>query len=275
MPGGDATSFAAPGPGHSLSARLRVIGAIMMREIHTRYGRENIGFVWLVLEPIVFAFGVVGLRVIVAPFAEGGGSHGIPLITFLLTGYMPFMLFRHVVSRSLDCVRANTALLYHRQIKTIDLFAARFAIESAGVLLAFWTGIAVCIGAGFIEPPKDLLLVHIGWFFTAWFSMAFGLILGLLNEISKVTERIYNPVGYLLIIVSGCFYMADWLPPDVRQPVLLFNPLLHLFETIRAGFFGAVVRTHQDLAYLTGVCAAMTLFGLALLPIARRHLGAQ
>ena len=49
-----------------------------MREIITRFGRHNIGFLWLFLEPILFTVGVVilwtqtrnlhGFRVDVAPF---------------------------------------------------------------------------------------------------------------------------------------------------------------------------------------------------------------
>ena len=31
----------------------RVIGALLMREIITRYGRNNIGFLWLFVEPLL------------------------------------------------------------------------------------------------------------------------------------------------------------------------------------------------------------------------------
>ena len=32
----------------------RVIWALVMREILTRYGRHNIGFLWLFVEPMIF-----------------------------------------------------------------------------------------------------------------------------------------------------------------------------------------------------------------------------
>lgn len=41
--------------------QARIIGALMMRELITRYGREGLGFLWLVLEPLVFCFGVMGM----------------------------------------------------------------------------------------------------------------------------------------------------------------------------------------------------------------------
>lgn len=37
----------------SLAIQRRVIGALLMREIITRYGRNNIGFLWLFVEPLL------------------------------------------------------------------------------------------------------------------------------------------------------------------------------------------------------------------------------
>jgi ABC-type polysaccharide/polyol phosphate export permease len=32
--------------------QVRVIGALMLRELTTRFGRENIGFLWIMVEPM-------------------------------------------------------------------------------------------------------------------------------------------------------------------------------------------------------------------------------
>ena len=44
---------------HSFKIQLRVIYALLMREIITRYGRHNFGFMWLFLEPMLFTTGIV------------------------------------------------------------------------------------------------------------------------------------------------------------------------------------------------------------------------
>ena len=49
-----------------LRIQARVIGALMMRELHTRYGRENIGYLWLILEPMFLATAVGLLLISVA-----------------------------------------------------------------------------------------------------------------------------------------------------------------------------------------------------------------
>ncbi|MDP3222903.1 MAG: capsule polysaccharide export ABC transporter permease, partial [Rubrivivax sp.] len=39
----------------------RVIGALMMREVITRFGRHNLGALWLVAEPMIFTLGVAAV----------------------------------------------------------------------------------------------------------------------------------------------------------------------------------------------------------------------
>ena len=34
-----------------LSIQRRVLGALLLRELHSRYGRENVGYLWLIGEP--------------------------------------------------------------------------------------------------------------------------------------------------------------------------------------------------------------------------------
>ena len=42
------------------NVQVRVIHALMIRELLTRFGRENIGFLWIMAEPLLFA-GLVGV----------------------------------------------------------------------------------------------------------------------------------------------------------------------------------------------------------------------
>ena len=46
----------------------RVIGALLMREMQQRWGRRNLGFAWLFVEPLIFAFPVL----VMWSFLRGG-----------------------------------------------------------------------------------------------------------------------------------------------------------------------------------------------------------
>jgi capsular polysaccharide transport system permease protein len=65
-----------------LKVQARVLNALMIRELMMRYGRGNIGFLWLIVEPMLLCAGVVGLRWMI----QGHQEHGVPLVALLLSG---------------------------------------------------------------------------------------------------------------------------------------------------------------------------------------------
>lgn len=97
----------------------------MMREMATRFGREGLGFAWIVGEPLLFCFGVMILWSATKPEYE----HGVRLIPFVMTGYMSLILIRHLIGALSSALQANLGLLYHRKISPIHIFASRAMIE--------------------------------------------------------------------------------------------------------------------------------------------------
>lgn len=79
----------------------RIVVALLMREILTRFGRHNIGFLWLFVEPMLFTLGVTAL------WTATKSVHGsnLPIVAFALTGYSSVLLWRNMPSR---CILAVT-----------------------------------------------------------------------------------------------------------------------------------------------------------------------
>ena len=100
-----------------LRVQVKVIKALIVRELVTRFGRDNIGFLWIVAEPLLFA-GLVGF---VWTFIRGVDKGGISVVAFVVTGYIPLTFLRHSFGRSAKIFQSNSALLYHRQVKILDL----------------------------------------------------------------------------------------------------------------------------------------------------------
>src|ERR1700745_1998988 len=108
-----------------LAVQFRVIGALTIREIYTRVGRESLCVAWVVAEPLVFAVPVLFMWSAI----RGSHEHGIAVMPFLWSGYLPILLFRHLGGRILFFIRANVPLLYHQRVKIFDIFLARAQIE--------------------------------------------------------------------------------------------------------------------------------------------------
>jgi len=119
----------------------RILWALILRELSTRYGRDNIGFLWLLGEPLIFTFGVLVMWNIIKPPYE----HGIKITPFVITGYMPLILMRHMISHGLNSVKVNNALLYHRQITVLHLYTARLALEVISVTLSLMVSVTILI----------------------------------------------------------------------------------------------------------------------------------
>lgn len=250
------------------AVQRRVIGAIMLRELMTRWGRRNLGFAWLFCEPLVFAFPVITVWSYVrAPY-----EHGIPMVTFVWSGYMPILVFRHVTGGAINSLRGAGALLYHRRVTPLDLFIGRQGLEAMGNLASVVFSFVVLFVVGSIEWPYDYNLMLLGFIYTTWWSLCVALILASLSERSEMVWHIWAPVGYLYIFYSGFFWMADWMPQKLRVIVLAIDPPLHCYEMVRAGLFGNMMHPHYDIPYLTFMLAILTVIGLWLMRDVRRYI---
>jgi capsular polysaccharide transport system permease protein len=245
----------------------RVVGALLIREIYSRFGRESLGFAWIVAEPLVFAIPVLFMwRAI-----RGSYEHGISVMPFLWSGYLPILLFRHVGGRILFFIRANVPLLYHQRVKIFDVFLARTLLEIASNLAAVVVSFAVFYAIGAVDVPRDLPMFYLGYFYMIWWAVVVGLIIGALCERTDWVQQAWLPYSYMYLMFSGFFYLADWLPPALRT-IALYQPYTQAFEMIRAGVFGTTITTYYDPAYTTFVLAILTLFGLWLMREARRYI---
>ncbi len=243
----------------SLSIQCRVIGALTLREVITRYGRKNIGFLWLFIEPMLFTL------VISALWNATRDAHGykLPITAFAVTGYSSVLLWRNMVNRCSGAMTPNIGLLFHRNVKVLDVFSARILLEFIGATAAFIGISLIYISVGLMQLPNDVLKVITGWMMLSWFGASLALVMGCLSERSDMVEKIWNPLQFVLFPLSGVAFMVDWLPKNAQDIILMF-PMVHGVELIREGYFGHMARAHYDLNFLTLVCLCLTLVGLVL-----------
>jgi capsular polysaccharide transport system permease protein len=245
----------------------RVLRALMLRELITRFGRENLGVLWLVGEPMIFTLGVATLWS-AAGLAHGGT--GIPIVAFAVTGYSSVLMWRNAASHCSEGIGANKPLLFHRAVRVIDVLLTRIVLEVAGATTSFIVLSVFFIYLGWMPIPDDLLLVMQGWFMLAWFGASLALMIGGGTALSPIVHRLWHPVAYLLFPMSGAAFMVEWLPPKLQSVVLLL-PMVHGVEALRHGYFGNAVRTHYDLSYMAACCLFQSLLGMYIVHEAGRR----
>jgi len=247
--------------------QVRVIHALMVRELTTRFGRENIGFLWIMFEPLLFA----GLVAIVWRFMKGPEEHGISIVAFIISGYIPIVMFRHSVSRSVAIFVANASLLYHRQIKVTDFVFVRFIIELIGGMMAYFFIATVLIAFDAFPVPADIGTFLAGWGLYALFTLSLCFVIAPLSEMSDVLEKFMPVVTYIMLPFSGLFTMNSWLTPDIRA-IMMYSPFINGMELMRKGIWGDQVTAYYDV-WNPLICSMVCfIIGLALCRSVRRKL---
>jgi ABC-type polysaccharide/polyol phosphate export permease len=250
----------------SWAVQRRVIRALFLREVITRYGRHNIGFLWLFVEPMLFTLGVTAL------WTATGANHGsnLPIVPFAITGYSAVLLWRNMPSRCIGSIQPNLSLMYHRNVKIMDIFLSRLILEGMGATTSFVVLTLVFSFIGWVDLPEDILKVVAGWLMLAWFGMALASFLGALSEQSELVDKFWHPFSYLMFPLSGAGFIVDIVPPAYRD-FFLWLPMIHGVEYIRDGFFGSKFIAHYDMGYMAIVNLLLTLLALAQIRTAARN----
>lgn len=244
--------------GGAVRIQIRVVQALFLRELLTRFGRHNIGFLWLFVEPMIFTLGVTALWT--ATMSVHGSN--LPIVAFAVTGYSTVLLWRNMPSRCILAITFNSSILYHRMIRVLDIYVARILVEAIGASMSFVFLSAFFIFIGWMDPPEDVLKVLLAWLMVALFGASLAIFLASLSERYELIERLWHPTSYLVFPLSGAAFLVSTLPTPAQDFVLAF-PMVHGTEMLREGFFGSQISARYDVGYLLTTTLMFLFLGLA------------
>ena len=247
--------------------QARVVMALMLRDAMARYGHENLGFFWVIGEPMLLTAGVMILWTLT------GQSHGasIGVAPFALTGYSYITMWRHLVGRGTRGISRNASLFFLNRVKFFDVLLAGALLEIVAIFAAFLLVYMPLALLGLAPVVHDPLLSIAGWLLAGWFGFAFSLVLVGISEFFEASEKFIQPLMYLTIPATGVFFMLDWLPPQ-GQNVLKWSPLVSGIEMFRGGIFPPDIPIHYDAVYLLCWCVGLTAVGLPMCHYAQKHI---
>jgi capsular polysaccharide transport system permease protein len=215
-----------------LKIQRAVLLALVIREFRVRLGGRSVGLVWMLLEPLIHVLIILAFF----GFRHHAASSSVEFPVFLVTGMLPFFIFRNLMRRLPGAVNAGRSLFAYRQVKPIDIMLARTIVET-GLYSAVYLAALVLLGwLGYHwlpHSPLELIAVSIT-LVTLGFSM--GLLFAVLVHNRPKVQTFINWIFIPLYFVSGVIFPLHALSPSVRY-WLLFNPVLHLIDLSRTYFF--------------------------------------
>ena len=253
---------------NAAATQARVVHAIMLREIKTRFGRQRMGYLWALLEPSAF----VAIFALMFAYGNQMRPSGMPVVPFLITGFAPFLLFRSTMSQTMGAIEPNRILLTFPQVTPTDLVLARALLEVATLTVVFFLLLAVAHMLGFdikVENPLGMLLV-LGCL--AMTGLGLGAFFAALTPFIRSMPQIVGMVaGRPLFFLSGLFFTAEMLPSTIRE-VLLLNPLLHMIEWLRSAVFVEFESQYASLEFAFGAALSICCLGLLTLRGLRKRI---
>ncbi|QEY24490.1 ABC transporter permease [Neisseria animalis] len=243
----------------SLMIQKRVIGALLMREIITRYGRNNIGFLWLFVEPLLMTLFIV----LMWKFFRADRVSDLNIVAFTITGYPMMMMWRNASNRAIGSISSNISLLYHRNVRVLDTIFARMLLEIAGATVAQIVLMGILIAVRWIEMPADVFYMLLAWLLMSVFAVGLGLIICSVAVKVEFFGKLWGTLSFVMMPLSGVFFFVHSLPQQVQEYALMI-PMVHGTEMFRAGYFGENAVTYENPWYLILCNLVLLLMGLAM-----------
>jgi capsular polysaccharide transport system permease protein len=241
-----------------LGSQASVIRALTLRELHTRFGRENIGYLWLIGEPMMLASVISSLH---TSSLMGAGGRGMSPFAFTLVGYCLFIIFRGTFNRSDHMFESSAALLYHRMIHPLDLVIARWIVEVLGCISTLIILMTIGIMLGIADPPARPLYLFLAAFLISWLGFGLSMLVAAYTYDSHLLSRFVHPISYFMMPLSGAFVTMSFLP-DWARAWMAWNPMMAIFELARYGQFESASDKYLFWRFAVCACAIPTYWGL-------------
>lgn len=243
----------------SFAIQRRVIGALMMREIITRFGRKNLGFLWLFIEPLLMTLLIVAFWKLI----RADQFSTLNIVAFTATGYPLAMMWRNASNRAIGAISANASLLYHRNVRVLDTIFTRILLEITGATIAQILLMTLLITIGLIPMPHDVFYMIMAWGLMALFAVGLGLIICSVAYHFEVFGKLWGTFSFILLPLSGAFFFVHSLPSQTQHYVK-WIPMISGTEMFRHGYFGDIIPTYEQITFLIICDLAMILLGLIL-----------
>ncbi len=240
-----------------LSLQARVIVSLVLRETRATFGSSAFGYVWAIITPtasvglLVFLFSLIGRQ---PPF-------GSSLALFFATGILTLQFFSELSNKLMTVFDANRALLTYPIIKDVDTLLARVLLITAtyAMIMVIFYGALLVLGLARLPAhPGHLILAFLA---TALLGFGFGALNAVILSLWETWAQIEKVLTRPLFFISGIFYVPSLMPPQARE-FLQWNPVLHVVEWFRHGFYPNYNSTLLNPWYPVGLGAGMLLLGL-------------
>ncbi len=250
-----------------IASHLRVLRAIILRDMLIRYEHSGIGYMWALVQPLVYIAILDAIYNIIGHPPVIGNSN----LQFLISGLLPLLCFYiRVESAVSGSIMENVNLLYFREVTPLAMIFANWLREYLTSLVVFVIivgGLALYDGSLEMSDPLTVILALTAM---SVIGMVIGTFFGLGRLVIPGLDLAETVIFRLMFFFSGALFVGNMIPPRLRYWAL-FNPVFHLIEFVRNGYFTTYHDSYVDWHYpLTCIGVGLVLMMATLHAVRRR-----
>jgi capsular polysaccharide transport system permease protein len=250
-----------------LKAQWRVLVALMLRDIKTRFFGNEFGFLIIMAWPISHILILLAINTSLGRVAPYGDS---PALWFA-TGIIPFMAFSYMSRFIMTGIIMNRPLLVFPAVKITDILFARAIVEilNAGCVVLIMMSIFYFQDIDFV--PLDVVQASCALAAAMLLGLGFGVISAVIAVPMHGWMIGQNLLMIILWMASGVLFVPDALPEIARVP-LSYNPVLHIVEWMRSAYYEGYGANILSKTYVLTWGSTMLFLGLVLERLVRGRL---
>lgn len=242
----------------SFQHQARVVGALVRRDLRTRFGRTIFGPLILLAWPLSHALFLMALYALTRRLSPVGTDAAV----FFATGVLPYVLFLYPArSIMVFSIFVNRPLLQIPIVKPFDLLAAQTVGQ---IIISFWVtalfGLILFIFGIDVVPrrPEEAIFAT---FATIYLGAAIGCLGGVLYALIRAWLAVQILALIVMYFTSGALFVPEMLPQKARDAIW-FNPLFHCVEWFRAAYYDYYSYGMLNRTYLLSCATALLLLAL-------------
>lgn len=213
--------------------RMVIVGAAMLRDMRTRFGRSYWGYLIAILWPLTH---LLALTIVFTFMRRAAPIFGDNNAIFVATGVAPYILAMYPSRTTSTAVDAHKSVLMFPAIRPFDLMLARAIVET----LAAFSVVILFVSIIYIFDPEVIPSDHIvaagAIFATVYLSIAFGLLSASIIAIFSFWQTGHAILLVFIYLSSGIFFPIESASETARN-ILWFNPLAHCVEWLRSAYY--------------------------------------
>lgn len=204
---------------------------IVWREFNAMYRRTALGPLWALLYPAAYLLVFVFFRLLFGL----SNPDGIPMIPFLFSGLINWMLFSSTVSSVFPSLVGNVGILKKIPVNPLVFVAAGGALPliTYCVYLALMEGIAVYYGC--YPSIHHIVLPFLGLTVSA-FALGLGLLVSAVGIYRTDIIQALPVVIQLGMFATPIFFSAAIVPQNLHWAIAV-NPIAHCVNMFRDVLF--------------------------------------